>query len=88
MACGLPVVYSRSGGVPELVGEEAGVGVDVPASWEESHPPNADAAARAVVDAYERRATFGAAARQRAVELFDVRRWIARHQEVFAALCR
>lgn len=88
LACGLPVVYSRSGGVPELVGEEAGIGVDVPASWDESHPPSANAAAHAVLDAYGRRATFGAAARKRAVELFDVRRWIARHREVFAALCR
>ena len=27
MACGVPVVYSSSGGVPELVGQEAGIGV-------------------------------------------------------------
>ena len=39
MASGLPVVYSASGGVPELVGEEAGVGIPAPFDWEHDHPP-------------------------------------------------
>ena len=46
LACGVPVVGSRSGGLPELVGDEAGVLLDVPDSWDEIHVPAADGARR------------------------------------------
>jgi glycosyltransferase involved in cell wall biosynthesis len=87
MASGLPVVYSASGGMPELVGDEAGIGVPVADSWTTDQPPDASAMAAAVCEAYARRRDFRAASRQRAVDHFDVRRWIARHREVFASLC-
>jgi glycosyltransferase involved in cell wall biosynthesis len=88
MACGLPVVYSASGGVPELVGEEAGVGVPAPLDWERDHPPAPDALAAAVARVAERLDERAAAARARAVERFDSRRWIARHVELFEELRR
>ena len=33
MSCGLPILFSLSGGVPELVGEKSGVGLKVKDSW-------------------------------------------------------
>jgi glycosyltransferase involved in cell wall biosynthesis len=86
MACGLPVVYSAGGGVPELVGNEAGVGVAVGGAddFERLHPPEPSALAAAVLIAAERRGSLGEAGRQRAVERFDRRAWIARHRELFA----
>jgi glycosyltransferase involved in cell wall biosynthesis len=86
LACGRPVVYSRSGGVPELVGDHAGIGVDAPLSWHEDIPPRAEALADAVSRVRDRWAEASAAARQRAVELFDVSRWVARHDAVFRQL--
>jgi len=86
MACGLPVVYSASGGVPELVGTEAGIGVPAPLSWERDFPPDPEALAAAVLQVAERHHHYAEAARTRAVEKFDLQPWLQRHREVFAAL--
>lgn len=83
MACGLPVVYSATGGVAELVGEEAGVGVQGPLDWEKDHPPNAVELAIAVEKVIIRLDQFSAAARSRAVQELDVKYWLQRHKEIF-----
>ena len=88
MACGVPVVYPASGGTVELVGNEAGVGVPHPESWERDEPPSpealADAAARVLADL----PTYRAAARTRAVERFSLEPWLDRHTQLFAELAR
>ena len=85
MACGLPVVYSASGGAPELVGEDAGFGVPAPVDWEQDHPPDPAALAEAVRRVAERLDEYRAAARDRALR-FDLRPWVERHREVFEEL--
>ena len=86
MASGLPIVYSATGGVPELVGDNAGIGVGSPLDWERDQPPDPVEMAAAVLRAAEDRARLSAAARRRAVERFDTAAWMNRHQEVFEAL--
>lgn len=86
MAAGLPVAYSASGGTPELVGNEAGVGVAAPLSWEADQPPDPEAMAQAVLRIAAQRQHYAAAARQRAVEHFDLQPWVQRHHEVFERL--
>ena len=85
MACGLPVVYSASGGTPELVGADAGIGIEAPLDWEHDHPPEPERLAEAVVmlagDLDARRA----AARDRALQ-FDAGPWVERHREIFERL--
>ncbi|MDX6493455.1 MAG: hypothetical protein QOH02_1390 [Gaiellaceae bacterium] len=85
MASGLPVVYSASGGTPELVGE-TGVGVNAPEDWEHDHPPQPHALALAIVQAADQREELGAAARARAEERFALPRWIERHRRLFEEL--
>ncbi len=86
MACGLPVVYPASGGTVELVGDEAGVGVPHPESWEHDEPPAPEALAEAVVEVLAARPAYAAAARKRAVERFSLEPWLDRHAELFSAL--
>ena len=86
LACGLPVVYSASGGVPELVGEDAGVGIEVAEDWERVHTPDPEALGRAMAEVAERMPGMSAAARTRAVERFGIDHWIERHRSVFHQL--
>ncbi len=86
LASGLPVVHSDSGGVPELVGPEAGVSVPSVPSWDRIHPPDPDLLADAVVTVMQRYQGFADAARQRALDHFDHRPWVARHQALFEEL--
>jgi glycosyltransferase involved in cell wall biosynthesis len=86
MASGLPVVYPRSGGVPELVGDDAGVGVSHPAGFDRDEPPTADALADAVGRVLTERDRYAAAARARAVERFALEPWLDRHAELFERL--
>jgi glycosyltransferase involved in cell wall biosynthesis len=86
MACGLPVVHSDSGGTPELVGGEAGIGVPTEVSWERFVPPAPQTWAEAILTVVEHISRFSEAARQRAVDRFDLRPWIERHRQVFSEL--
>lgn len=86
LACGVPVVGSRSGGLPELVGDEAGVLLDVPDSWDELHVPAADVAADAVTRLLHDHGRWRAAARARAERHFTREAWIARHRAIFRRL--
>ena len=88
MSCGLPVVYSASGGVPELVGEEGGCGVQAPRDWDAYHPPRSEALADCVRKVAGNYDGYAKAARRRAVARFDVKPWVQRHREVFQQLCR
>ena len=86
MACGLPVVFPKSGGVPELVGDEAGVGVSHPDAFDRDEPPTPEALAEAVSRVLADLPVYSAAARARAVEQFALGPWLDRHAELFERL--
>jgi glycosyltransferase involved in cell wall biosynthesis len=86
MASGLPVVYPASGGVAELVADEAGIGVPHPDSFERDEPPSADALADAVGRVLSDLPAFRTAARRRAVERYALGPWLDRHAELFESL--
>jgi glycosyltransferase involved in cell wall biosynthesis len=83
MACGLPVAYSATGGVPELVGD-AGVGVPEVENWDRDLPPDPRQLAGAVRGVAADHPSLSMRARQRAVDHLNVRSWLARHRTVFA----
>jgi glycosyltransferase involved in cell wall biosynthesis len=85
MACGLPVVYSASGGTPELVGPDTGAGVPAPLDFERDHPPDPQALADAVTRVLERLDEHAEAARERSLR-FDLAPWVDRHRQLFEEL--
>ncbi len=86
MASGLPVIYPRSGGTVELVGDEAGIGVPHPDTWDRDDPPTPEALADAVERVLAELPRYSASARARAVERFALEPWLDRHAELFAEL--
>ena len=88
LASGCPVVGSRSGGMPELVGLDCGVLVEAATDWSRLITPSGAELAEAVQIITPRLESAGKAARQRAENLFDSRKWVARHAEIFSALLR
>jgi glycosyltransferase involved in cell wall biosynthesis len=86
MSCGVPVVGSRSGGMPELVPDVAGRLVEVPEDWERDHAPDAERIADAVVEIMKRHAEFSQGARMHAAAHFDRVKWVDRHEEIFGCL--
>jgi glycosyltransferase involved in cell wall biosynthesis len=84
MSCGLPIIYSATGGVPELVGPDCGVGISIETSWE-SKPyapePNLVSDAMNYVLANQKKLSINA--RSHAENSFDLQKWLIRHEEVF-----
>jgi len=86
MASGLPVVYPASGGTVELVGDEAGIGVSHPNTWERDVPPGPEELAEAVQRVFADLPRYSTTARARAVERYALEPWLARHSELFERL--
>ena len=86
MACGVPVVGTHSGGMPELVPGETGVLAPVSRSWTRDLAGAPNNLADAVERVMDRHADMSRAAREHAVRTFDVAHWLARHDAVFHEL--
>lgn len=88
LACGIPVVSSASGGMPEIVGADGGEMLDVECDWFRANypPPRAIAAAVArVMREWPRRSE---AARARAERLFRKEDWVDAHGRIFEGLLK
>ncbi len=83
LACGVPVICSASGGMPELVGAEFGALLPVAEGWDVPRYPTARAMAAAVQNVMANWESRSRAARGRAERLFDHRDWVARHRAIF-----
>lgn len=86
MACGLPIVGSASGGMPELVPDTCGKLVPSPSDWEKSHTPTGSELANAVAEILPDLASMGLAVRKQAEERFAVDRWVEDHRRIFQSL--
>ena len=88
MASGLPVIYSESGGVPELVESSAGIPLNCKESYEEVQRVDVFELAEAMLTASTEYIKMSEAARSRAQETFCIHKWIQRHSEIFNQLMK
>jgi len=86
MACGVPVIGSATGGMPELVSAGAGELLEVPDSWDQNHWPGPSAIADAVERIMSQWSDCRAAARANAESRFSEEQWLAQHRRIFQAL--
>lgn len=86
LATGLPVLYSASGGVPELVGDDAGIGLPVEQTFDHAAVPESFDIAKGMEAIVRGREAMSVNARRRAVERFSLLNWYARHEAVFRNL--
>lgn len=86
MACGHPILYSATGGGPELVGDAAGVALECPEDWERYHVPEPEMVGQGMLRIAENHPVYSGQARQRAIDRFGMTHWINRHRAVFCKL--
>ena len=88
MACGLPIVYSATGGMPELIGEWGGLGVTGPQDYEQDHPPRAEFLAHCVENIWRDYDNFRKGARQQVLAHLDLEPWLQAHGDLFDRLLK
>ncbi len=84
MACGLPILYSNSGGLPELVDKKCGVGLPVDEDWNIDHKvPSTEEIGKGMIEIYDKCDIMGKNSRIAAIRKFDLTKWIERHKFIF-----
>ena len=86
MSSGLPVIYSDSGGIPELVDKNSGVGLPVYENWNSIEVPKKNDLIKSIFEIMGRKKEMSEAARTRAETLFNIKKWVKSHEEIFENL--
>jgi glycosyltransferase involved in cell wall biosynthesis len=83
LSCGLPILYSNTGGIPELVGNNAGIALKCEDDWDKAQVPHESEIAKGMLEVVQNHTEMSIAARNRAVEKYDITYWIDRHKAIF-----
>jgi len=86
MSCGVPVIGSLSGGMPELVSDKCGVLLEVPDVWDKMCYPEPEEMVKAVENIMSDLEGWRQKARQRAVSHFSKEQWLEEHHQIFTGV--
>ena len=82
MSCGLPILYSASGGIPELVDIDSGIGLKISENWIKTQIPNTSEIKDGMLKIIDCRIKMSNSARLRAIQYFDIEKWVKKHKEI------
>ena len=88
LACGLPVVGSATGGLPEMTDGNCARLVPLPLAWDRMITPSGEEFAAAVEDIWKNIAVASASARECAERKFAAASWTDAHRAVFHSLLK
>ena len=86
LACGLPVVGSATGGLPQMTDADCARLIPLPLDWNRMLTPSGEEFAAAAGDFWKNIATASVAARACAERKFNASAWTAAHREIFLSL--
>jgi glycosyltransferase involved in cell wall biosynthesis len=86
LACGLPVVGSATGGLPEMTDAACARLLPLPLVWDRMLTPSGEQMAAAVADLWRNIESASVAARVCAERKFDAAAWTGAHREIFLSL--
>jgi glycosyltransferase involved in cell wall biosynthesis len=87
LAAGLPVVFQQNGGTPELVGPDAGIGLNTAASFDSNAYPQPEELAAAMATILKDLGRFAHAARTRALTHLSLTTYLTEHRRIFENVC-
>ena len=85
MACGLPILYSKSGGLTEIVGNKCGYGMLVDENWKKYSVPKVNDIGNGMIQITKNYKSMSFNSRLQAIKN-DLEKWITRHKKIFKSI--
>ena len=83
MACGLPILTTNTGGLPELVTNNTGICLKTEESWETPFTPNVSDALNGVQNIINNYSDYSNNCIIKIVQDHNINNWIKKHEEIF-----
>ena len=83
MSCGVPVVCTNTGGLPEIVTKDSGICLNTEKSWDKPSIPNLDEALIGVQKIINNYSDYSNNSINKVAKDHNIKNWINKHEEIF-----